>query len=316
MALGARSGTFDVMFACPIQYAVAATMCMCIALPAHELPAQKATDTVSIAHAASCLDTISAPPSVPSIVYVRAAIKEPTDSGIGQMADIFAQSVSLRMRSLLNARGDTIPPGEPITTWRKMKSHIPLGITIYRNAAPVFRLLSPHTDSVTAATLLAAARKAMDEGEGPFWPEGTPGDSLSFGLSLALTAPGKLKLEDTGRIAFPVFSVFFPPAVPAKLTHKSLPAYPLSERSAGITAFIVMEFFVDSTGHAVPGSFKEVWSPTKKRPTGQMLAAYNDFLDSVTRWLPNAEFEPARIGGCKVTQLVREPFTFSISGMQ
>jgi len=287
----------------------------CAFLSLHKLSAQ-AADRSTITHAASCLDTLSTPASIPSIVYIRAEIKEPADSGIAQMADIFAQSVSLRMRTLLNAKGDTLPPGEPLITWRKIEPHIPLGVTIYRNSAPVFQLLSPSTDSVAAAILLTAARKAVDEGEGPFSPEGTAGDSLKFRLGFALTDPGKLNLDDTGRIALPVFSVFFPPQVSARLKHKSLPTYPPSERRAGITAVIIMDFLVDSTGHAIPGSMKEVWSPTKKRPTGQMLAAYNDFLDSVTRWLPKAEFEPARIGGCKVTQLVREPFTFSISGMQ
>lgn len=287
----------------------------CIALSTHRLSAQ-AADRSIIARPTSCLDTISIVASLPVVVYLRASLKEPTDSGIAQMADIFAQSVSLRMRSLLNARGDTLPSGEPAITWRGIKPHIPLGVTIYRNAAPVFQPLSPHTDSVAAATLLTAVHKALDEGEGPFWPQGTPGDSLKFGLAFALTDPGKFKLDDTGRIAFPVFSVFFPHEVSARLAGKSLPTYPPADRAAGITAVIVMDFLVDSTGHAIPGSFKEVWPPTKKRPTGQMLAAYNDFLDSVIRWLPNAEFEPARIGGCKITQLVREPFTFSISGMQ
>jgi len=216
----------------------------------NELSAQ-AADSSAITHAASCVDTLSTPGSIPRIVYIRADLKEPTDSGIAQMADIFAQSVSLRMRSLLNARGDTIPPGEPHITWRNIERHTPLGVTVYRNAAPVFQLLSPNTDSIAAATLLAAAHKTVDEGEGPFWPEGTGSDSLKFGISFELTPPGKRQLTSPAR--------------------------------------------------------------TKKRPTGRMLYAYNDFLDSVTRWLPTAEFEPARIGGCRVRQLVSEPFTFSIT---
>ena len=270
-------------------------------------------DSSATTHAASCVDTLSTPGSIPRIVYIRADLKEPTDSGIAQMADIFAQSVSLRMRSLLNARGDTIPPGEPHVTWRNIERHTPLGVTVYRNAAPVFQLLSPHTDSIAAAILLAAAHKTVDEGEGPFWPEGTGGDSLKFGISFELTPPGKRQLTSPARIAFPVFSVFFPPEVFPRLTSTSLPEYPSSERRGGIIAVIILEFQVDSTGRAIPGSIKEVWSPTKKRPTGRMLYAYNDFLDSVTRWLPTAEFEPARIGGCRVRQLVSEPFTFSIT---
>ncbi len=284
----------------------------CAFLSLHKLSAQ-AADGSTITHAASCLDTLSTPASIPRIVYIRADVNEPTDSGIAEMADIFAQSVSLRMRSLLNARGDTLPPGEPDITWRKIERHTPLGVTVYRNAPPVFRLLSPHTDSIAAATLLAAAHKTTDEGEGPFWPEGTRADSLKFGISFELTLPGKRQLTHPPRIAFPVFSVFFPPEVPVRLTSKSQPEYPSAELREGITAVIILEFQVDSTGRAIPGSIKEVWSPTKKRPTGRMLDAYNDFLDSVTRWLSTAEFEPARIGGCRVRQFVGEPFTFSIA---
>lgn len=273
-------------------------------------------DKSPITHAISCLDTVSIAPSIPSIVYLRATIKEPVDSGIGQMADLFAQSVSLRMRALLNAKGDTLPPGEPLITWHGIKSHIPLAVTIYRNAAPVFQLISPHTDSAAAAILLTAVHKTLDEGEGPSWPEGAPGDSLTFGLSMELTDPGKIQLSHSGRFASPMFSVLFPPEVPARMKAGSGPDYPLTERRAGITAVVIAEFQVDTTGHVIPGSPREVWASRQKRPTGQSLVAYNDFLNSVMRWLPNAEFEPARIGGCSVEQFVHEPFSFELTGRQ
>ena len=288
---------------------------MCIALPAHELPAQS-PDKRPNTHATSCLDTVSIAASIPSLVYLRATIKEPVDSGIGQMADLFAQSVSLRMRALLNAKGDTLPPGEPLITWHGIKSHIPLAVTIYRNAAPVFQLISPRTDSAAAAILLTAVHKTLDEGEGPSWPEGAPGDSLTFGLSVELTDPGKIQLSHSGRFASPMFSVLFPPEVPARMKAGSGPDYPLTERRAGITAVVIAEFKIDTTGHVIPGSPREVWASRQKRPTGQLLTAYNDFLNSVMRWLPNAEFEPAHIGGCSVEQFVREPFSFELTGRQ
>jgi len=288
----------------------------CVALSTNSVSAQ-AVDKSPIARPTSCLDTVSIVPSIPSIVYLRATVKEPVDSSVGRMVDVFAQSVSLHMRSLLNPHGDTLPQGDPIITWREIKTHIPLGVIVYRNAAPVFQLLSPHTDSVAAATLFAAVRKTVDDGEGPFWPEGTPGDSLTFGLSFEVTDPGKLQLSRSGRFASPVFSVLFPPEVPAKAKLEgSAPIYPLTERHAGITAIVIAEFQIDTTGHVNPGSIKEVWPSTQKRPTGQLLAAYNDFLSSVLSWLPNAEFEPAHIGGCSVQQFVQEPFNFELTGRQ
>jgi hypothetical protein len=284
---------------------------MCIALSMHELSAQ-GVDAFHAVHAISCLDTMSIPPSIPSIVYLRATIKAPADSGVGQMADVFAQSVAMRMRSLLNPKGDTLPRGEPTITWRGIEDHIPLSVTVYRDAAPAFRLLSPHTDSVAVTVLLDAVHKTLADGEGPFWPAGTRGDSLTFGLSFALTDLGKTQLSDHERFAIPVFSVLFPPKVPPKAKLESAPVYPPAEWHAGITATVIMDFRVDSTGHVIRESIKEVWPPTQKRPTGKLLVAYDDFLNSVTRWLPNATFEPAHIGGCNVQQLVEEPFTFSL----
>jgi hypothetical protein len=290
----------------------------CAALSTNRASAQS-VDNRAVARPTSCLDTVSILPSIPAIVYLRATTREPVDPGLGQMMDVFAQSVSLRMRGLLNPHGDTLPPGEPIITWRSIEDHIPLGVTVYRDAAPVFQLISPHTDSVAAAMLLDAVHKAVADGEGPFWPEGTPGDSLTFGLSFELTDPGKVQLSHSGRFATPVFSVLSPPEVPARAKLEggaSAPIYPLTERHAGITAVVIAEFHVDTTGHVSPGSIREVWPSTQKRPTGRLLAAYNDFLDSVMRWLPNAEFEPAHIGGCSVQRFVQQPFNFALTGRQ
>jgi hypothetical protein len=161
--------------------------------------------------------------------------------------------------------------------------------------------------------LLGASRAAEDSGEGITWASDIPGDSAKFGLSFALSKPGTVQLSDSGRPAFPVFSVMSPPGTSARRTDKSHPLYPGSARMFGVSGTVIVEFLVDTTGRARPGTAREVWNPKWQRPKGELLTYYNQFLHSVLDWLPNATFEPARIGGCPVPQLVREPFSFTIT---
>jgi hypothetical protein len=272
----------------------------------------QAADKPPVAHAISCFDTTSVAPSIPSFVYLRVTAKESTDSIAGRMADVFAQSVAIRLRSLLNAKGDTVPPGEPAITWRKIGDHIPLTVILYPNAAPAFRRLSPHKDSVAAATLLDAVHQTVEEGEGPFWPAGTSGDSLIFGFSFERTNFRESTLSTPGRIAFPLFSILFPPEEPVRHIGKSQPPYPDREQSEGVTAVVIAQYLVDSTGHEIPESFKDIRPPTDITPAQR--AAYIAFRESIRRWLPTDKFEPAHIAGCPVRQLIQQPFTFSIRG--
>lgn len=290
---------------------IVVVLATCTAFPMRDQTAQ-ATSSVPAAGRNSCTDTVSMVHAVPSVVYIQATIKESTDPRVGKMADIFAQSVAQRLRLMLHQRGDTLPAGEPTITWRTIAPHLSLNVTAYRSERTTYTLLTPHFDSVAAAMLLHASRDAEDADEGVFWPSGMPGDSLNFGLSFALSTPGTVQLSNPERPASPVFSVMFPPVTPAKFIGESSPDYPAAARMIGATGVVIVEFQVDSTGHTTPGTAREIWGSTQKHPTGELLAYYNEFLHSVFDWLPTATFAPARVGGCPVSQLVKEPFTFSI----
>jgi hypothetical protein len=286
----------------------------CIVLHANGLAAQ-GVDTTWVVQRSACLDTVSSA-SIPSIVFVRATVKDSSDASFARMADLFAQSVSQRLRSLLRAKGDAVPHGEPAITWRsRIDSRGALSVTIPRSGDPVLKLLSAHVDTVAAAMLLSTARNVVDDGEGPIWPNGALGDSLTFSLAFVTSDPGQVRLFSPGRVAFPVFSVFYPQEIHAVNITRSAPEYPPMERGSGFTAFtavVITQFEVDTLGRVVPGTVSDIWSPAKKRPTGRLLVAYNDFLDAVKRWLPSAKFAPALIGGCRVRGLVVQPFTFDI----
>ena len=260
----------------------------------------------------ACLDTTSAAPTLPIVVYVRADVADSVAQAIGPIADVFAQSVGQRLRELLHGRGDTIPPGEPTITWRNISDENRLIVTIVRDSEPVYELASPHVDSVAAAMLLTAAHIASDSGEAPLWTQISRSDTMVFGIRFELIPASATKLPDHGRTAFPVFSVMFPPETPARQSVHSLPQYPDILRSRGVAGVVIADFIVDTAGHALPESIKDVWPASLKRPTGELLTYYNEFAQSVFKWIKTAKFIPAQSGGCPVPQLVEMPFTFSL----
>lgn len=90
---------------------------------------------------------------------------------------------------------------------------------------------------------------------------------------------------------------------------------PIPERSrqGGVTANLVMQFVVDTTGRPIAPSIRDLWPDDEACPKGFLLEHYRAFLHAVERGLANSEYHPARVGGCAVPQLVQHPFTFDIA---
>ena len=75
--------------------------------------------------------------------------------------------------------------------------------------------------------------------------------------------------------------------------------YPKDLMSYHIPGEVVVRFIVDPSGHARPGSV-QVLSST-----------HPSFTRTVLETLRAAVFDPARVGGVAVPQVVEQPFTFS-----
>jgi periplasmic protein TonB len=78
------------------------------------------------------------------------------------------------------------------------------------------------------------------------------------------------------------------------------PRYPEILKSAGVEGEVLASFEVDTTGRAIPGSFKV------------LKTSHELFASAVRNALPNMRFLPAEVGGKKVKQLVQQPFVFAI----
>jgi protein TonB len=79
------------------------------------------------------------------------------------------------------------------------------------------------------------------------------------------------------------------------------PRYPDFLRRAGVEGEVLAQFVVGPDGVADVGSFKVLKS------------THDLFTKAVREALPQMRFNPARVGGKGVRQLVQQPFTFSIS---
>jgi protein TonB len=70
--------------------------------------------------------------------------------------------------------------------------------------------------------------------------------------------------------------------------------------SARVEGDVLVQFVVDTSGHAEMGSFK-------------VLKSSNDlFTSAVKKVLPRMQFYAAEVGGHKVRQLVQMPFGFKV----
>jgi bla regulator protein blaR1 len=79
------------------------------------------------------------------------------------------------------------------------------------------------------------------------------------------------------------------------------PRYPDLLRNAGVEGEVLAEFVVGPDGTADVRSFKV------------LKATHDLFTKAVREALPRMRFNPARVGGKAVRQLVQQPFTFSLS---
>jgi protein TonB len=106
-----------------------------------------------------------------------------------------------------------------------------------------------------------------------------------------------LTLEPTTRVYFE-FQVERPVTV---VPGNRAPRYPAELRSNHVMGEVLVQFVVDSSGRALPG-------------TEHVLRSTHDgFTNAVLAMLPTYRFEPARLGGQPVAQVVQMPFYFNVT---
>lgn len=222
------------------------------------------------------------------------------------------QEVGDRARALVSNGADTLPAGEPALTWRDLGGFIH-GVW-HRDGRLTSSFLG---DSSRGIRLLA---RALGDAQGAgetfmVWPDTVKADSLAFYFSLVrplIDTTGAVEAI-TQRPVVPVFTI----AAPRQrlVGHKGRgvpPSYPGGAMAAGATGTVILQFVVDTAGHADMTTVHDIWPADRPRLTGRLADYYKDFLTTARSSIENTRFVPARTGRCAVRQVVVEPFTFDI----
>lgn len=98
-----------------------------------------------------------------------------------------------------------------------------------------------------------------------------------------------------------VYSILEVDTAVVRSANSAAPAYPLTLLEKHIMGSVSARYIVDTTGFADTSSFIVV------------SATHPDFVTAVKEALPYMRFQPAKIGGMKVRQLVEQQFSFRIT---
>jgi hypothetical protein len=250
-------------------------------------------------------------------VYLDADMSPVTDSAFTLQADLVAQDVAVELRALIDSSHSAMPNADGKLAWYSVPAQIV--VTVHADGTESWRVKSAEGDS-SAARLLGAAFDSAQAHESAriFLPEGARADSMLVRLSLMPRYIGYLQVNSnhlTHDVKFGVFYLTEPDVTPA-LPKPGWPPphYPSDNLYQRVEGEVLMQFAVDSTGHTDPGSFRDLWPDDKPRLHGLEAEYYNAFVSSVRTWEKILTFEPMRVGGCPVKQMVQLPLKFRAPG--
>lgn len=256
---------------------------------------------------------------VPVLVYVAADPLPPMrhtmgssprpDSSMLPNVAVIAQAVAEQIRSMLGERGDTLPSGVPVLTWRSLDA--PIVVSTWRDGRLSSRLEGDSGDTSGSALLMRALVAARAAGVGVIWSN-SPVDSLVFNLSLVAPSVTRAHsvMAQLDPIQVPAFTLAIPWQEEIKLQDQVPPAYPRDARGKGAQATIHFRYVVDTLGRVEPRSIRDTEDLARIPPIRQLRDFYPDFVQAVRAALVQWRFLPARLGGCRVAQPVAQTFIF------
>lgn len=232
------------------------------------------------------------------------------------------ENIAWQARTLLGAPEGQLPAADTLINWRNLGRHLHLAGHRDGRITWSFPWDTPGhgrvRDSIgepTLALLGRAVEAAMAKKEAFAWPDGVEGDSVPFLIRLDYPQHKENGAVEPmrGQHAAPLLEVRVPAMTPVAPRRMGSITYPEESRRSGVTANLVMQFVVDSTGRPIGRSIRDLWPDDRPRLRGYLALHYADFVKAVRRGLANSEYRPARVGGCAVPQLVQQPFTFDIA---
>lgn len=303
-------------FGFPVQW-TGCRLCIAIglvAVPALAAGAQDSVHTIVDPPATSCLDSIPASAFHQVALYASVLLHDSASSRFASSADNLLQESAIRAQQLLGAKGNAVPNGAPLVSWHEVDA--PLHIVAYRDGRIIRRPITRGPDS-SAAALMARALDSVVNERILDWAADSARDSIAFDFAFSrpkLDSAGKVRLPHTSRTAIPLLVIAEPwEREVAPVRTSDHPYYPEFSRSRDYQGTVLISFVVDTSGHVVKSTIRDLWPRDKPRLYGTRLLAYQAFVDASEKFLAGASFVPASVGGCIMSQLVQMPFSYQLN---
>lgn len=266
-----------------------------------------------------CLQSIPKESLTRVPVFASLAMRDSLRFEIPASAANMLQTVADRIAAMSGLAPGALPPGEPEIQWDSIGRSLEL--TWYRDGRLAWRAV-PDTGGWAHAPAKAAMLfgRALDSAQARgetfmLWPADVTDDSLEMLIDFRrphIDSAGTVKPVRV-RAGVPVFSIAAPSEKEVRAVKPPLRYYPPTLQSRGVEGRVMMEFTVDTTGHVDPATIHDVWPASRPRLTGAMEDYYQELVRTARRMVLATRFAPAEVGGCKVSQVVREPFTWAIA---
>ena len=274
----------------------------------------QATPAAATAPARSCLASI--PPAALTRVVVSASLTM-TDSKRYEVPPVAANLLQLlvdRVTVASGAKPGVLPQGEPAIPWDSIGRG--LLITWHRDGKLGWRPEEepdPVEPSGARAAMLIA--KALDDAQAAgetfmAWPREFREDSVEMRIGFVrpeIDEKGKVHPVEA-RVAVPMFSVAAPREKRVRVRKWPPQHYPQRLHELGVEGDVMMRFVVDTMGHADVLTIHDV-SPLRSWETSAaFLDFHREFVATAREMIMQARYTPQEAGGCKVRQVVQQPF--------
>ncbi|MFN2567578.1 MAG: energy transducer TonB [Gemmatimonadaceae bacterium] len=162
------------------------------------------------------------------------------------------------------------------------------------------RVITSSLNAELDRRILDAIREADSARVMPQLPESVRGKSAELRLLLSTRSSPP---RDSGMALFRLRTprVRFSRIVRPLNNSMRVPGYPIPLRNAGVEGEVLTQFVVTRQGNVDP------------RTISIIRATHVQFVEAVLEVVPAFRFEPARVAGCPVAQLVQMPFAFRFS---
>ena len=288
------------------------------ALPARQARAQANTVDPHMLDPGSCVSSLPDSAFTRTAVYMTVAVRNPIPQPVPSMIANVMQAVVDRADSALGSAPPYLPNGEPTVTWHDLGGGLLL--TWHRDGGLTWTINAdsggPPRDTASLAHVVGRALAATIASGEVFlgWPPEATNDSVQFdvGFTRARVKPDRTLEPVEAPLAIPILGVRAPWETPVIVLKLARPVYPDELQREGARARVQVEFIVDTTGRADVTTIRDAWPSWRPRLTGRLGRFYDRFYSAAARSVADARFEPATVAGCKVRQLVVQPFSWEI----